>query len=78
MRLLNGMHEGVLILKKPKDLNAPPKWLFCNKPALKFIKKFFGSWDHCESQEELDTVQQQILTKKSFSLNKLDSTVESR
>lgn len=39
MKLLNGMHEGVLILTKNPD--EPATAMFCNRSAQKLIKTFF-------------------------------------
>ena len=38
MKLLNGMHEGILILAK--TLEQPSTIMFCNRPAHKLIRTF--------------------------------------
>ena len=37
IKLLDGMHEGVLIISKSSQ-----KIIFCNKPAQNLIKEFIG------------------------------------
>ena len=39
IKLLNGMHEGVLILSKPKMFGGERELLFGNKSAFKVFKK---------------------------------------
>ena len=39
--LLNGMHEGLLILSQ-KTSNEPNKFFFCNKSAQRLITMFLG------------------------------------
>ena len=36
-KLLNGMHEGLLILQNPQAINECRSFLFCNKPAQKLL-----------------------------------------
>ena len=43
IKLLNGMHEGVLIINKPKQLDSARKVLFCNKSANKLIQTYLGA-----------------------------------
>ena len=43
-KLLNGMHEGVLIISKPTQ-EQPSRFLLCNQPARKLISTFLGSLD---------------------------------
>ena len=40
VKLLNGMHEGVLILSNEQDKQF--KTMFCNKPAFKLINTFLN------------------------------------
>ena len=42
IKLLNGMHEGVLILER--DPSVENDVMFCNLPALKLINKFLGKF----------------------------------
>ena len=37
IRLLHGMHEGVLIIKKPEQHDGVPGIMFSNKPAEKLL-----------------------------------------
>ena len=50
MKLLNGMHEGVLILNAgPGNIEhqSNNSVMFCNKPALKLVNTFLGKLKHC-------------------------------
>ena len=40
IKLLNGMHEGVLILRH--EARTQNDVMFCNLPALKLVNKFLG------------------------------------
>ena len=45
VKLLHGMHEGLLIVDQESDLNSKP-WLFFNRPASKLINTFLGKLDN--------------------------------
>ena len=53
MKLLNGMHEGVLILTK--TLDEPATAMFCNRPAQKLIKIFFDGGFKTQEEKEADS-----------------------
>lgn len=40
MKLLNNMHEGLIILKKPEKEGGERPVMFCNKPAQKLLSSF--------------------------------------
>ena len=65
MKLLNGMHEGVLILKQAPD--EPMTAIFCNRPAQKLINTFLGG---IKTNEDKDDKKKenftQFLTKLEF------------
>ena len=47
IKMLDGMHEGLLVLNKPRLSNKTGTWrphsvAFCNKPAQKLINSFIG------------------------------------
>ena len=48
IELLNGMHEGLLIVKK----DTHSQWLFCNRSAGKLINTFLGQLDDCKDAKE--------------------------
>ena len=61
MKLLDGMHEGLLIIsRKNKEV------MFCNKPSQKFLEKALTLKD-----TEPNTAQSQIFKPKIFKLVKL-------
>ena len=62
IKLLNGMHEGLLILSKPKEVGALQKIKLCNHSALKLVNTFIGS---LSNQDEL-AKHTEIITKASF------------
>lgn len=43
VRLLNGMHEGVLIIKKPKQPDGSRRVMFCNRPAEKLLQTYLNA-----------------------------------
>ena len=47
LKLLNSMHEGVLILSHSTDMTARYNFLFCNKPAQRLINTFLGQVEEC-------------------------------
>ena len=49
MKLLNGMHEGVLILTKTPE--EPITAMFYNRPAHKLMHTFFGGIKTQEKKE---------------------------
>ena len=49
VELLDGMHEGLLILQK-KTESAKQQFMFCNRPAQKLINRFIGSIDDCHNE----------------------------
>ena len=63
--LLDGMHEGLLILSQATD-RAPQQFMFCNKPAQKLIKRYLGPIDACHNDKNGRDVQAEIMTKQSF------------
>ena len=62
IKLLNGMHEGLLILGKPEEVGASRKIKLCNHPALKLVNTFIGS---LSNQDEL-VKHSEVITKASF------------
>lgn len=67
MKLLNGMHEGILILAK--TLEQPSAIMFCNRPAHKLIRTFLDP-----SKDKLSENNAKILGQQSFyPLNLQDS-----
>ena len=44
VKLLHGMHEGLLIVEQDSSINSNP-WLFFNRPASKLINTFLGKLD---------------------------------
>ncbi len=62
IKLINNMHEGLLILSKPEEAGAPRAIKLCNNPALKLINTFIGS---LSSKDEL-AKHTEVTTKEIF------------
>ena len=62
IKLLNGMHEGLIILGKPEEVGALRKIKLCNHSALKLVNTFIGS---LSNQDEL-AKHTEIITKANF------------
>ena len=45
IKLLDGMHEGLLILNKPVKHDNPRTVMFCNRPNYKLINTFLGQYN---------------------------------
>ena len=43
VKLLDGMHEGLLIFNRLSRVEEKKKIMFCNSPARKLFQSFFGS-----------------------------------
>lgn len=50
------MHEGLLILDKPKKHGDPRSVMFCNRPASKLINVFLGKWNGSGTPEQTDVI----------------------
>ena len=59
MKLLNGMHEGILILTK--TFEQPSSIMFCNRPAHKLVKTFLD-----QSLGEISEINDKILSREEF------------
>ena len=54
LNLLNGMHEGLIIFKKPTSVaNGERTPMFCNKPAYKVIKQINMSTEYRSVSESV-------------------------
>ncbi len=63
IKLLNGMHEGLLILSKPaEESGALHRIKLCNHSALKLVNTFIGSL----SSKDKAAKHTDIITKTSF------------
>ena len=63
LKLLNAMHEGLIIFRKPKTMmNGERTPMFCNKSAYKVIKKLGVSTKDCSLSEAVALAQM----KKAF------------
>lgn len=70
LNLLNGMHEGLLIVS-PADQDNPIQFQYCNKNAQKLVSKFLGPIEQCMDSSKQEQVQKRILGAESFSLMRL-------
>lgn len=71
INLLNGMHEGILILScSTKD--EPSQFRYCNKSARKLISTFLGPIEDCHGASLVDSkeIQRLIMQKEGFNLIK--------
>jgi len=64
-KLLNGMHEGILILSQ-STRTVPARFLFCNFPARKLISTFLGNFDCCKTDQQAFARQREILLANEF------------
>ena len=46
IQLIDGMHEGLLILQKKTETIETPKQLFCNRPAMKLLGTYLGGGNY--------------------------------
>ena len=67
INLLNGMHEGLLILSHT-NLNEPSNFLYCNNSAQKLITTFVGPIEDCHNNKKSMEVQKKIMRRESFNL----------
>ena len=67
IKLLNGMHEGILILNKSKEKRLG-QVMFCNRPAQKLINTFLGSLvaPTVKNANKYLDEQQSFLSQKKF------------
>ena len=59
MELLNGMHEGILILTK--TFEQPSSIMFCNRPAHKLVKTFLD-----QGLNEISEINDKVLRQEEF------------
>ena len=69
IKLLNGIHEGLLILSKPQEVGALRKIKLCNYTALKLINNFIGSLSNQdELAKQTDFITKTISSKYPLSI----------
>ena len=47
-KLLHRMHEGLIVVNKPKQMTSVRKIMFCNRPAQKLANQFIKSSDKAD------------------------------
>ena len=67
INLLNGMHEGLLILSN-STLSEPSRFLYCNSSALKLITTFVGPIDQRHNEEKIRAAEREIMSRDIFNL----------
>ena len=62
IKLLNGMHEGLIIISK-ETARKPAQFVFCNRPARKLMSGFVSKLEGIFSRQKARDKQRDILTK---------------